>query len=77
MYMERPTDLGNLCLTPTKKYSRAELEEESEMREGTGLRRGGVSPDQEFGRGIGIRAVPPDCLDLETKCPLWAKASAL
>ena len=53
MYMESPNVSWSLCLAPTKKYGRAEPEEESEMREGTGLRKGGPSPDREFGRGIG------------------------
>ena len=76
MNTERPNASWNLCLAPANKYSRAEPEEELEMREGTGLRRGAASPDQEFGRGIGIGVVPPTCLDLEDKQPLLAIASA-
>ena len=49
MYMERPDASWRLCLAPAKKYGGAKLEEELEMREGTGLRRGGASPDLEFG----------------------------
>ena len=44
MYMERPDLSWSLCLAPAKKNGRVELEEELEMREGTGLRRGGASP---------------------------------
>ena len=56
MNTERPNLSWNLCLAPAKKNGGAELEEESEMREGTGLRRGGASPCQEFGGGTGTRA---------------------
>ena len=77
MYTERPALFWNLCLTPTKKNSRVEPEEESEMREGTGLRRGGASPCQEFGRGTGTRVAQPDRTDLEAKLPLLANPSAL
>ena len=45
------------------------------MREGIGLRRGGASPDQEVGGGIGIRAAQPAHLDSEEKWPLLAIAS--
>ena len=56
MYTERPADLWALSLTPAKMNSRVELAEESEMREGTGLRRGVESLCLEFGGGIGIGA---------------------
>ena len=39
MYTESPDPSWNLCLAPAKKYSGVEPAEESEMREGTGLRR--------------------------------------
>ena len=45
MYMERPVDIWSLSLAPAKKNGRFEPEEESEMREGTGLRKGAASPD--------------------------------
>ena len=45
MYMERPADVWGLCLAPAKKNGGVEPEEESEMREGTELRKGGASPD--------------------------------
>ena len=77
VYMERPTDLRSLCLAPAKKNGRAKLEEELEMREGTGLMRGVASPDQEFGGGTGIREAQPDWSGSETKCPSTAKVSAL
>ena len=54
MNTERPDASWSLCLAPAKEYGGAEPEEELEMREGTGVRKGGASPDQEFGRGIGI-----------------------
>ena len=54
--MERSSLSWNLCLAPTKKNGGVELEEELEMREGTGLMKGAVSPCLEFGRGIGTRA---------------------
>ena len=60
-----------------KEECGVELVEELEMREGTGLRRGGASPDQEFGRGIGTGAVLPDHSDSEAKCPLSAIPFAL
>ena len=44
MYTERPNLSWNLCLVPAKKYGRAELAEELEMREGIGLMREEVSP---------------------------------
>ena len=43
MYTERPNLSWSLCLAPTKNGG-VEPEEESEMREGTGLMRGGASP---------------------------------
>ena len=57
MYMERPADLGSLCLAPAKKNGGFELEEEGEMREGTGPMKRVASPDQEFGGGTGIGEV--------------------
>ena len=75
--MERPVDVWGLGLAPAKKNGRFEPEEELEMREGTGLRKGGASPDQEFGRGIGTGAVLPDRLDSVAKCPILAIAFAL
>ena len=75
MNMERPDVSWNLCLAPAK-YGGAEPEEELEMREGTGLRRGAASPDREFGREIGIGGVPPTCLDSEDEWPLLANVSA-
>ena len=54
MYTERPDLSWNLCLAPAKKNGGVELAEESEMREGTGIRREEVSPYLEFGRGTGI-----------------------
>ena len=56
MNTERPDLSWNLCLAPAKKYGGVELAEESEMREGTGLRREEASPCLEFGRGIGTGA---------------------
>ena len=56
MYTERPDLSWNLCLAPAKKYSGVEPAEESEMREGTGLRREEASPCLEFGGGTGIGA---------------------
>ena len=47
------------------------------MREGTGLRRGGASPCQEFGGGTGTEVAQPDRTDLEAKPPLSANPSAL
>ena len=44
MYMESPDLSWRLCLVPAKKNGRVKLEEESEMREGTGLMREGASP---------------------------------
>ena len=44
MNTERPDLSWNLCLAPAKKNGGVELEEESEMREGTGLMRAEVSP---------------------------------
>ena len=44
IYTERPDLSWSLCLAPAKKNGRVEREEELEMREGTGLRRGGASP---------------------------------
>ena len=77
IYTENPTDAWSLSLAPAKKNSRTKLGEESEMREGIGLRRVVVSPDQEFGREIGTRAALPDCLDSTAKSPLLAIALAL
>ena len=77
MYMERPDASWSLCLAPAKKNGGAKPEEESEMREGTGLRRGGASPDLEFGGGTGIGAVQSTHSDWEDKQPLSAIASAL
>ena len=77
MYTERPDLSWNLCLAPAKKYSRVEPAEESEMREGTGLRREEASPCLEFGGGTGIGAARPDRMDSETEPPLSAIASAL
>ena len=74
---ERPNASWSLCLAPAKKYTGAKPEEESEMREGTGLRRGGASPHLEFGRGTGIGVVESTHLDWEGKWPLFAIASAL
>ena len=76
MNMERPDLSWNLCLAPTKRNGRAELEEESETREGTGLRWGGASPCREFGRGTGIGAAQPDRMDSEAEPPLSTNASA-
>ena len=60
MYTERPDPSWNLCLAPAKKYGGVEPAEESEMREGTGLRREEASPCLEFGGGIGIGAAQLD-----------------
>ena len=62
---------------PAKKNSGVELEEESEMREGTGLRGGGASPCQEFGGETGTRVAQPDWTDSEAKPPLLTNPSAL
>ena len=51
MYTERPDLSWNLDLAPAKKYGGVEPAEESEMREGTGLRREEASPCWEFGGG--------------------------
>ena len=56
MNMEQPNASWNLCLAPAKKNSKAELEEELEMREGMGLKLGAESPCLEFGGGIGTGA---------------------
>ena len=77
MYTERPNLSWNLCLAPAKKYGGVEPAEESEMREGTGLRRVEASPDLEFGRGTGIGAARLDQTDSETEPPLLAIPSAL
>ena len=77
MYTERPDLSWNLCLAPAKKYGGVEPVEESEMREGTGLRREEASPCLEFGEGIGIRAARPDRTDSEDEPPLSAIPSAL
>ena len=77
MYMESLADVWSLSLALIKKNGRFKLEEELEMREGTGLRRGGASPDWETGRGIGIGVVLPDHLELVAKCSLLATALAL
>ena len=53
MYMERPNPSWALCLAPAKKNGRVELVEELEIREGTGLMKGGASPCLEFGGGTG------------------------
>ena len=74
---ERPDLSWNLCLAPAKKYGGVEPVEESEMREGTGLRREEVSPCLEFGGGTGIGAARPDWTDLEAEPPLSAIASDL
>ena len=76
MYTERPVLSWALCLAPTKKNGGAEPAEESEMREGTELMRGGASPGLEFGGGIGTGAARPDWMDLEAEPPLLANASA-
>ena len=77
MYTERPDLSWNLCLAPAKKYGGVEPAEESEMREGTGLRKGEASPCLEFGGGTGIGAARLDRTDLETEPPLSAIPSAL
>ena len=77
MYTERPDLSWSLCLAPAKKYGGVELAEESEMREGTGLRREEVSPCLEFGGGTGIGAARPDRTDSEPEPPLSAMPSAL
>ena len=77
MYTERPDLSWNLDLAPTKKTGGVEPVEESEMREGTGLRREGASPCLEFGRGIGTGAAQPDRTDSEAEPPLSAIASTL
>ena len=76
MNIERPDVSLNLCLAPAKKYGRVKLEEESEMREGTGLVRGGASPNLEFGRGTGTGVVESTHSDWEDKWPLLAIPSA-
>ena len=77
MYTERPDLSWNLCLAPVKKYGGVEPAEESEMREGTGLRREEASPCLEFGGGIGTGAARPDRMDSEAEPPLSAIPSAL
>ena len=77
MNTERPAVAWNLDLALTKKNGGFELEEELEMREGTGLMKGGASPDREFGGGIETGAVLPDHSDSVAKCPLSAIAFAL
>ena len=77
MYKERPDLSWSLYLAPAKKNGGVELEEGLEMREGTGLRRGGASPCREFGGGMGTRVVQPDQTDLEAEPPLSAIPSAL
>ena len=77
MYTERPDLSWNLCLAPAKKYGGVEPAEESEMREGTGLRREEASPCLEFGGEIGTGAAQPDQTDSETEPPLSAIPSAL
>ena len=77
MYTERPDLSWNLCLAPAKKYGGVKLAEESEMREGTGLRREEASPCREFGGGTGIGAARPDWMNSETEPPLSAIPSAL
>ena len=77
MNTERPDLSWNLCLAPAKKNGGVEPAEESEMREGTGLRRAEASPCREFGRGTGIGAAQPDWTDSELEPPLSAIPSAL
>ena len=77
MNTERPVPSWSLCLAPAKKYGGVEPAEESEMREGTGLRREEASPDLEFGGGIGTGAVQLDRTGSEVEPPLSAIASAL
>ena len=77
MYTESSNLSWSLCLAPAKKNGGVELEEELEMREGTGLRKGGASPCQEFGGGIGTGVAQPDQTDSEAKFPLSANPSAL
>ena len=77
MYMARPDLSWSLCLALAKKYGGVESAEESEMREGTGLRREEASPCLEFGGGTGIRAARPDQTDSELEPPLSATPSAL
>ena len=77
MYTERPDLSWNLCLAPAKKYGGVKPVEESEMREGTGLRREEASPCLEFGEGIGTGAARPDRTASEAKSPLLANASDL
>ena len=77
MYTERPDLSWNLCLVPAKKYGGVEPAEESEMREGTRLRREEASPCLEFGGGTGTGAARPDQTDSETEPPLSASPSAL
>ena len=77
MYMERPNSSWNLCLAPTKKNSRFEPEEEEEMKEGTGLMMGAVSPCLEFGGGTGYGVAQPDQKGSEVEPPLSAIASTL
>ena len=77
MYKERPDLSWSLYLAPAKKNGGVELEEGLEMREGTGLRRGGASPCREFGGGTGIEGAQLDWMDSEVKPPLSAITSAL
>src|ERR1700743_769561 len=77
MYTERPILSWALCLAPAKKNGGVELAEELEMREGTGLIKGGASPCLEFDRGIGTGAVQPDWMDSEAEPPLSAIPSTL
>ena len=77
MYTERPNLSWSLCLAPAKKKGGVEPEEELEMREGTGPRRGGASSDQESGRGTGTETAQPDRTDSEAEPPLSANPSAL
>ena len=77
MNTKRPDLSGNLCLAPAKKNGGVEPAEESEMREGTGLRREEASPCREFGGGTGIGAARLDQTDSETEPPLSAIPSAL
>ena len=56
IYTERPNLSWNLSLAPAKKNGGVEPAEESEMREGTGLRREEASPCREFGGGTGTGA---------------------
>ena len=77
MNTERPDLSWNRDLAPAKKNGGVEPAEKLEMREGTGLTRGGASPCREFGGWIGIGVAPPVRMDWELESPLSAIASAL